>query len=67
MQEKIGIKRFDLAVNEMVSITNVKKSPVIRLTRTGKGSTSGNRDELPTKQMKLVDEFYQELHKITHY
>jgi hypothetical protein len=64
---EIGITRCDLPINEMNSIKNAKRSKVIRLTRTGKGSTSGDRQKLSTKQMIIADRFYEKARALANY
>ena len=56
-ETETDIMRYDIPINKMNSIVKAKRAPAVRLTRTGKGSTSGNR-VLSTKQVKIADEFY---------
>jgi len=47
----------------MSSVTNAKRSATVRSTRSGKGSTSGNR-ELTPKQAESADRFYAEVRQV---
>ena len=64
MQESVGIKRIGSRVKEMQSIKNAKRGGFSRLSRAGRGATVGNRENLPSKQSKHIDEFYENARKI---
>jgi len=63
---EVGINRLDdFDARNMKSIKNAKLSgDVVRLSRTGKGNAAENRDEIPTKQRKAINEFYKSLQDV---
>lgn len=58
-----GFERKETNIKNNEFFKNITKGSVVRMKRTGKGSTAGHRDKIPTKQAEALEEFYGSIRK----